>query len=266
MIIDSVSESMSTYDIGSEQCAPGHHWSIGFTDRYLLHYIVKGKGRFICDGREYELKRGNAFLITGEKGGYYEADKEDPWYYIWINISGDMADSFLKSIALSRESPIYTTSKPDVIEGHFEKLLEIRGENSFLLSGAMFTLMGEMIRCSDTKAEQVKKSTEEYVRMCKNYISVNAYRRISVETLCDYVGLEHSYLYRLFMNSEGMSPCSYIIEYKLKRAKQLLKETKLSVGEIASSVGYEDGLAFSKLFAKKTGVSPTEYRRINSKA
>lgn len=264
MIIDLVCEFMTTYDIGSEQCAPGHSWSIGFTDRYLLHYIVKGKGKFICDGKEYELRKGNAFLITGEKGGYYEADKEDPWYYIWINFSGNMADNFLKSVSLSRENPIYSTSNPEIIEKYFKELLKTEKENNFLLSGAMFTLMGEMIKYSNKKVELIKKSTKEYVNSCKNYISVNSYKRISVDMLCDFIGLEHSYLYRLFMSEEGISPCSYIIEYKLNRAKQLLKETSLTVGEVASSVGYEDSLAFSKLFTKRTGMSPSEYRKVTA--
>ena len=45
-----------------------------------------------------------------------------------------------------------------------------------------------------------------------------------------------------------MFPCEYIIDYKIKLARQLLEETALSVSEIAGSLGYDDGLAFSKLF------------------
>ena len=253
-------DSMSIFDIGSQQCEPGHHWSIGYIDRYLIHYIIKGKGKFLCKDKEYQLKRGNAFLITGEKGGYYQADNEDPWQYIWINISGGVADNFLNAVSLSRNSPVYETSRPDIIEKCFSALLKIGDENSFLVSGAFFTLMGEMIRYNSKKIIPERKSPKEYVNMYKNYISVNSYRRITVKSLCEYVGLEHSYLYRLFMEEEKTSPCEYIMNYKLKKAKQLLRETSLSVGAIASSVGYEDALAFSKLFSKKEGMPPTAYR------
>ena len=63
------------------------------------------------------------------------------------------------------------------------------------------------------------------------------------------------------MRETGMSPCDYIIDYKMKRAEKQLLKTNLSVGEIALSVGYADRLAFSKRFAKKMGMSPTEYRK-----
>lgn len=255
-----VCETMSVYEIGSQQCAPGHRWSVDYTDRYLIHYIFSGKGIFVCDGKEYHLSRGNAFLITGEKAGYYRADDEEPWHYMWINISGDMAKRFLKSISLSRAEPVYKTVNPDEVEKCFKELAENQNENSFIVSGAFHTLMGNMIRYSEKREAHEHRSIKEYVELCKNYIGINSYKRITMKMLCDYIGLEHSYLYRLFRQEAGMSPCEYIIDYKIKLARQLLEETALSVSEIAGSLGYDDGLAFSKLFSKKTGMPPSFYR------
>lgn len=257
-----VCENMSVFCVDYMQCPPGHSYSVGYTDRYLIHYIISGRGKVVCDGKTYRLSRGNAFLISGKEKVYYEADKKEPWYYIWINISGSMADSFLKSVSLSRREPIYKTTRPDIIEKRFGELIGLGDEqNSFLVSGAMFTLLGEMVKYSEREATAEYRSPEEYVTLCKSYIQINYYRRITVAELCAYVRLEHSYLYRLFMRETGMSPCDYIIDYKMKRAKKQLLKTNLSVGEIALSVGYADRLAFSKLFAKKTGMSPTEYRQ-----
>ena len=138
MGVEFIHDSMSVFEIGSQKCEPGHEWSIGYIDRYLIHYVISGKGKFICDNKEYELERGNAFLITGEKGGYYQADFKDPWHYMWINISGGMAEKFLYSIALSRKTPIYKTTNPDIIEKCFFELLDSKNENSFIISSFFF--------------------------------------------------------------------------------------------------------------------------------
>lgn len=257
-----VCENMSLFCIGSQHCPPGHSYAVSYDDRYLIHYVVSGKGKAVYNGKTYHLSKGNAFLIYGKNEVYYEADMVNPWYYIWINISGSMASNFIKSVGLSEENPIYKTKRPDIIEKHFEALVNTKDENNdFLVSGAMLTLLGDMIKYNHKESQMVRKTGEEYITMCKNYVQVNYYRRLTVDELCRYVGLEHSYLYRLFKNKEGISPYDYIIQYKLEKAKKLLLSKEYSIGEIASFVGYEDKLAFSKLFSRKYGISPSQYRK-----
>ena len=50
----------------------------------------------------------------------------------------------------------------------------------------------------------------------------------------------------------------------IKRAKELLADTPMFIGEIASAVGYKDTRYFSKLFLKHVGIKPTEYRKYHS--
>ena len=58
----------------------------------------------------------------------------------------------------------------------------------------------------------------------------------------------------------GFSPQNYIVVVRIKRAKELLAIENLSITDIANSVGYADVLAFSKIFRKNVGVSPSAYR------
>ena len=62
-------------------------------------------------------------------------------------------------------------------------------------------------------------------------------------------------------------PQEYLIFYRVKKAKQLLKDPDLPIQHIAYSVGYNDPFAFSKVFKKETGISPSQYRTdyLNSK-
>ena len=53
----------------------------------------------------------------------------------------------------------------------------------------------------------------------------------------------------------------YLMQYRMKKAKELLKNSELHVSKVAYTVGYSDPLAFSKMFKKREGVSPLEYKQ-----
>lgn len=259
-------EAMTAYDIGSQRCAPGHRWAIGYTDRFLIHYVVSGKGTFETGGKKYCLHKGNAFLITGEKGGAYEADKIEPWHYVWINISGEMAVKFLKNVGVSEKNPIFKSIDPDKLNRFAENLIQKRRENSFIVSGALYEFMGEMIKTSKNRTEIAGKNPEDYINICKNYIIVNYHKKITVNDLSAFIGLDRTYLYRLFKKELDMSPNEFILGYKIKRAEELLLTTQLSVKEIANSIGYDDSLAFSRLFSKRYGISPTKFKSTKNRS
>ena len=63
-----------------------------------------------------------------------------------------------------------------------------------------------------------------------------------------------------------MTPQQYIISFRVNKACELMKNFKLSICDISRSVGYDDSLAFSKIFKKQKGMSPKKYREqfINS--
>jgi AraC-like DNA-binding protein len=252
--------NLSIFVTGREECKPGHHFSAAFPDRFLIHYIVSGKGLFRTGGKEYQLGAGNAFLI-GNQYGYYEADSKDPWTYIWIQFSGEIAVHFLKEVGLSPNAPIYATTNKKEMEACFERILDITDwNNDFLVYSRFFYLLGKMLE-TNKKGYTAKKSTKnKYVQQCCDFIHANYYQNITIKQVCHFVGLEYSYLFRLFKAECNMSPKQYLIDYRLSKAASLLKETTMNVNNIAEAVGYEDRAAFSKAFSKRYGQPPRAYR------
>ncbi|MEG0381419.1 MAG: helix-turn-helix transcriptional regulator, partial [Kurthia sp.] len=59
----------------------------------------------------------------------------------------------------------------------------------------------------------------------------------------------------------GLSPNTYITEYRVSKSKSLLERAELSIAEIAETVGYEDCFYYSRVFKKQTGMSPSAYRK-----
>ena len=108
-----------------------------------------------------------------------------------------------------------------------------------------------------------EKSENVYLIAAKRYIKARYYKDITVDRVAAHVGISRKYLFAIFKKFLGISPKDYMIDYRMKRAAEFLKDKSISIGSIAYSVGYHDPLTFSKMFKQKMGLSPTQYR--NSK-
>jgi transcriptional regulator GlxA family with amidase domain len=74
-------------------------------------------------------------------------------------------------------------------------------------------------------------------------------------------GLSERSFARRFSQATGMSPLEYIHTLRLEEAKQMLESTEQAVEAIANEVGYEDASFFGRLFKRKVGLTPTQYRK-----
>ena len=74
---------------------------------YILHYIMEGKGKFLVNGEEYNLQKGQGFLIEPEVQTFYQADEEVPWTYLWIGFGGKKAEDYLRDLGLNKKQLIF---------------------------------------------------------------------------------------------------------------------------------------------------------------
>lgn len=85
-------------------------------------------------------------------------------------------------------------------------------------------------------------------------------QKISLSTAAEYLNLSPGYLGPLFKAEYGISFKAYLRRVRITRAKELMRDQRLNLTEIAQKVGYEDISYFSQLFVDETGVRPSEYR------
>jgi len=84
---------------------------------------------------------------------------------------------------------------------------------------------------------------------------------ISLKKLADAVGMSPYYLSHLFRKEMGASFLEYLTSVRISIAKSLLKQTNMSIMDICLEVGYQDPSHFAKVFRKKEGIHPNEYRK-----
>lgn len=94
-----------------------------------------------------------------------------------------------------------------------------------------------------------------------NYMIQHYSKPLSLQDIADYLDISPSYLGSMFKNITGKSVISYLIDIRINKSKQLLKDG-LSVSETAQRVGFNDIFYFSRIFKKRQGINPSEYIKV----
>lgn len=242
---------------GEQECDSGYGYGPCIRNFYFIHYVYSGKGHLIIEGKRYEIKAGQFFLICPGQIAYYEADAEEPWVYRWFEISGALCKHLMETAGFSRECPVLT-DRTGKVGGAVLALIRSENAEFSVLMGRLWEILHAMTAGHGTVLGEGER--EDYVRKCETYIRMNLHKKLRVTELAEYVGIDRSYLSRLFRAQKGHSPQQYILKLKMEAAAQHLKKRELSVKEVALCVGYEDPLAFSKQFHRQFQVSPTQWR------
>jgi len=91
------------------------------------------------------------------------------------------------------------------------------------------------------------------------YINENIYTAFNIEELCAQFGISRSSLQSLFRNNLSIAPKEYVSSLKLEKSKLLIKESKFTISEIATMLGFSTIHYFSRRFKQEFGLTPTEY-------
>ncbi|MMZ62398.1 Arabinose operon regulatory protein [compost metagenome] len=94
-----------------------------------------------------------------------------------------------------------------------------------------------------------------------NYIEKNYNSGLQIHDVASYLGLHPNYLSAVFKQETGKTPKQYMMELRIRKASELLRQTDYPILVISKSVGYADQLTFSRAFKSMTGMSPTDYRQ-----
>lgn len=88
------------------------------------------------------------------------------------------------------------------------------------------------------------------------YIKSNYGYPIQVSDLARYIGIDRTYLYRIFFASESMSPKQYLMQVRINAAKKMLLSGAYTVGETALSCGFSDASSSAAASKRCTGLTP----------
>jgi len=205
----------------------------------------------------------------------------------------DLAASFLPDIILSDIS-MPTMSGLEMLEVLREK--EMRVEVIFITAYSKFEyakqaikygaadyllkpidetqLLETVSRCADKIRETTSKQIDDadadishqpprtgrLVYEALEYIHANYHKDITLSQVAGHLYITPTYLSKLFSTEVQVSFSNYLLSYRIKIAKELLRNTHQKIYEISEQVGYTDTAHFSKLFKRATSQTPNQYR------
>lgn len=231
-------------ECGEERCAPLHSFGPYIRDNFLLHYVISGKGKVYYGEDAFEVNRGEFFVIKPNEVATYIADKENPWHYIWIGFTGELAEkaSFLKNRIVSYSGKV------------FYELLDVEHYGTAkeeYLASKLFQLFAEL----STDAQDINS----YVKSCKDFVKTSYMYDIHLYEIADNIGIDRTYLSKLFKAHTKMSFKEYLIKTRMNKAMEFLKDG-FNVAETANMCGYNDQFTFSRAFKKFYNIPPKEMK------
>lgn len=256
---------LKLYYCGTQDCSPNHSWGPAIKEHFKIHYIHKGKGIFRLGNETYHLKEGQGFLISPNAIAYYKADDIEPWSYSWCAFDGINAEGYLKRANLTNSNPIFEYNKDDKINKCFEEMIQATNwekSSDLRLQSLLYIFLATIIdeAILDSSYEEAKTNKNLYINKAIDFIHINYSRKIRVSEVAKFIGLDRKYISKLFKDIVGVTIQDYLISFRINKAKEMMKDKQLSIGDVSRSVGYDNPLIFSKIFKKVNGMSPSKYR------
>lgn len=262
------------YQFGSERCEPLHSFGPTVKNHFLFHYVLSGKGTLYSfnngvqnESSLYTIKAGEGFLLTPNIINTYEADKYDPWNYVWIEFEGLKAQRYLEEIGLSSKKPIFTPKEyndDNSIKENLMFLLNNPNAPDSAILGHLYLFFYALLENSSFNTIKSASNLQEfYVREAINYIEKNYNNNISVEDIAKWCNLDRSYFGKIFKNSMKTTPQEFLIKYRLSKACEMLKEDNISIKKISELTGYKNQFHFSRAFKEFYNTSPRQWRNQN---
>ena len=163
-----------------------------------------------------------------------------------------------------QEAPNAIIFSGEVRERIYSLMLRMREES---VEKRVLTFMEILLIISEDRTGRVivnsKQRSKGEVRMSqiRSFVNCNYGREISIDEVASHVGMNKSAFCTFIKKETGQTFTNYVNDIRLNLAAASLKETDQSISEIGASVGLTDTPYFCRIFKKKFGMTPTEFRR-----
>ena len=252
---------------GRVRCEPGWHlgpeWARRLRD-YDLWFVWAGRGRMETSDGEVALAPGTCFWMR--PGRRYEATQE-PAARLGVSfVHFELLTARGKPLPLSAFTPPVeriAARQFAFVDTALRRVIEARRETGGepVATRLFAAVLADLLREPDPGEAGLERHHRETVQRATARIRERPGASPDVAALARAAGYSADHFSRVFAKITGRRPQAFVIEAKLERARQLLAESGLTVGEIATALGYREIFFFSRQFRQHIGCSPTEFRR-----
>jgi AraC-like DNA-binding protein len=239
---------------------------------YALGYIISGDRRVITPYERFDAHAGD---VTAMPPGMYHrtlSKSGTPYVNYLIKISGEVADQFCREVDPDIWDYIFEQKRLSFDESSRRKIVDIMEDMleiysggatylAVLLKGLLFRLL-VFLRDNNISSDRTpfKSELSKDIMEAMYFIEKNYSEPIKLSDAAECIGFSEGHFSRLFSSQVGISFSNYLVNIRLRHAKELLINTRLPISDIALQTGFGSGDYFSACFNKREGISPTAFR------
>ncbi len=232
---------------------------------FLFFIVDSGNGTLTYGGKSYDLAEGDCVFIDC-RSGYEHRTGKALWTLSWCHFYGPNLKSIYTKYEERGGKPVFHPEDGERYRRLLKELYEIAGSADYVrdmkihekLSSLFIFLMEDAWEAKDEREEEPLFS--ENIQEIKEYLDRNFRSKISLDSLAGKFFINKFYLSRIFKERYGTTIGTYLLQARVTYAKQQLRFTDRTLGEIAEDLQMEMNY-LSRIFKKAEGVSPSVYRK-----
>ncbi len=223
-------------------------------------YITEGSGWLYCNSEREHLEAGDIAVINSFDLHYTKTEGELK-YYCLIPDRAYLQQNGLNTSLIKFEKVVRDNKAGEL----FEKIVsEFRKDDAFKEAGIKIAVSDFVLYLARnyTKAPDNKDAKAlHYMRMAIGYIGSKLTEKITADDVAKAIGLSKYYFLREFKKITNMTLVEYINGLRCEKARSMLREENITIGEISALCGFENCSYFNKIFKAETGLTMSEYRK-----
>jgi len=229
---------------------------------FVFEYVESGHGFLRVDELNFQPGAGDVYLAPGRRSHAYGSSADRPWVKYWLNLSGPLVEGLLSIYRL--EECFYFPAAAEagaIIKATVEALRHLENrDGAELVSDGFSRLVRALARHPATVAAGAPPLRSEAEKM-RTFLLARLRGEIPpVAELGELINRSGVQAGRIFKQSFGVPPHQFLLDRKMLAARELLSHSQHSVKEVAVWLGFDDEFYFSRLFKRKTGLAPSDWR------
>ena len=231
-------------------------------------FVLDGAGTIINHDKHLSVEKDDILVINANCLHAFSSAAELKYYYLIIDrsfcLSNHLDTNKIRFESLFRDEEITKILYEIVNELETDENEPYRVQ---MIRANLLRLMALLCRRHGSLSDE--PLTDSHLLSCMKlaigYLHSESHRDISLEEVAARVGLSKFYFSREFRRVTGYTFLSYVNLIRCEKAKQMLAESNLTIGEIGRACGFDNQSYFSRTFLKRTGMLPSAYRAVQKK-
>lgn len=248
---------------------PGEHGKMHHHDFLEISIVLEGEACYQFEQETVQTVKSGSIMLFNPGVNHKEYQTEQTHsHQLHIGLRNISLEG-LKRNFFSNKQPLLDLGEfqHQVMENSWRLVQESRDEKrefQLMQKALVIQILIFILRGLEEKRTNIlpyltksEKRQQQIVNFTIYFLENNYKEEITLEKLAQDQFISPTYLSKIFKEATGASPINYLIDIRLKRAKEMLKNGKLTIKEVALAVGYQDAYHFSKSFKKQYGIAPS---------